>query len=180
MPPRLHSPEYSYWLMPCEPLKSELRAIIDRLAAEWKAEAFDPHVTIYGGPSSDAETHLIGRQIAEKYGPIELAVQGLRHSDMFTKTFFIQFAESDVLRRMSTDIKNAAAEKADYELNPHLSLLYQNITEAGLRALCNEVAVPKGIYRFNALRVIHTETPVEDTRAIKEWRSVFDAGLKEE
>jgi hypothetical protein len=44
--------EYSFWLMPSEPLRKQLCAVIRALASEFDAPRFDPHVTIYHGLSS--------------------------------------------------------------------------------------------------------------------------------
>jgi hypothetical protein len=92
--------EFTLWLMPREPLRSTLRAIIRRLAADLDAVEFDPHVTVFCGPSTEAEAATIARAIAAQFGPVEMIADRLDYTDSYTKTLFVQFEESTIARRM--------------------------------------------------------------------------------
>ena len=45
--------EFTLWLIPCEPLRRTLHALICRLAADLDAVEFEPHVTLFCGPSNE-------------------------------------------------------------------------------------------------------------------------------
>ena len=170
--------EYTLWLTPAEPLRSTLRSTIQQLAASLDAVEFEPHVTVSCGKSNDAEARVIVDRIARQFGPIELAVDGLEYTDRYTKTLFVQFRESARLRRMAETTAASYALPSSYTLNPHLSLIYKTLSEATQRTLCATIQVPEGPYRFDAVRMIETELPIEDAGPVRRWRLVCEAELK--
>jgi 2'-5' RNA ligase len=171
--------EHSFWLLPAEPLKEQLRAIVRQLAKEYDAVDFEPHVTIYCGPFDDDQARTIMHGVASLYSPVELIPVKLEHTSEYTKTLFIQFQESDVVRRMSDAIKDRHARPADYVLNPHLSVLYKTMPLAMLAGICQTFDVPKGPYVFDRLRAIETELPLTRPDQIKRWRTVFECALRQ-
>jgi hypothetical protein len=169
--------EHSFWLLPAEPLKRQLRSIIQQLAKKYDAIDFEPHVTISCGPSDDDQTHTIARGIASLFSPVELTPMKLDYTSEYTKTLCIQFQESEVVRRMFDAIKDRSAQPLNYVLNPHLSLLYKTMPVATQAELSRTVDVPKGIYFFDRLRAIETEIPLTQPKQIKIWRTVFECAL---
>ena len=78
---------------------------------------------------ADAEVHKLASQIAKTFKPFEMQALHLAQSAQLHKTFYVQFEESPALRRIMQTLHDGVAVKADYELNPHLSMLYQFIDE---------------------------------------------------
>ena len=169
--------EHCFWLLPAEPLKGQLRSIVQQLAKKYDAIDFEPHVTISSGPSGDDQTHAIARRAASLYSHVELIPVKLEHTSEYTKTLFIQFQESSIVRHMSDAIKDRHAGPVNYVLNPHLSLLYKTMPLAMLAGICQTFDVPKGIYVFDRLRAIETEIPLTEPDQIKRWRTVFECTL---
>lgn len=174
--PALHT-EHSFWLLPAEPLRTALHLMIQQLAKKYDAVDFEPHVTISCGPSNDVQTEMIARVIASLTSPVKLTPAVLGYSSEYTKTLFIQFQESEVLRRMSDGIKQRSAKPSDYLLNPHLSLLYKTMPAAMQAEACRTLEIPKGTYLFDRLRAVQTEIPLEEPEQIKRWRVVFECPL---
>ncbi|HEY4846972.1 MAG TPA: hypothetical protein VIH87_04045 [Methylocella sp.] len=169
--------EHSFWLLPAEPLKGRLRSIVQQLANKYEAIEFEPHVTVSCGPSDDAQTHIIALEVASLYSHVELIPLKLEHTSEYTKTLFIQFQESGVVRHMSGAIKDRHARPVNYVLNPHLSLLYKTMPLAMLAGICQALDVPKRPYVFDRLRAIETEIPLTGPDQIKRWRPVFECPL---
>ena len=169
--------EHSFWLLPAEPHKGQLRSIVQQLAKKYDAIDFEPHVTISCGPSDDDQTHIIARGVARLYSHVELIPVKLEHTSEYTKTLFIQFQESEVVRRMSDAIKDRSARPVNYVFNPHLSLLYKTMPVAKQAEICRTLDVPKGIYFFDRLRAIETEIPLTQPEQIKKWRTVIECTL---
>ena len=171
--------EYTLWVTPAEPLKSTLKAAITKLYREFDAVDFDPHVTIYAGRSNDEEALRLGKMISETFPPITLRAVRLEQSDALTKTFYVQFEESAGLRRMTDMLRSHSAQPSDYELNPHLSLLYQLfIDETVRKELCNRTDVaPIGDYRFDGLTIYEMDIPLRDLNPIRTWRKVSEFKL---
>jgi hypothetical protein len=169
--------EHSFWLLPAEPLKRQLRSIVQQLAKKYDGIDFEPHVTISSGPSDDDQTHAIARGAASLYSHVELRPVKLDYTSVYTKTLFIQFQESAIVRHISDAIKDRNAWPVNYVLNPHLSLLYKTMPLAMLAGICQTFDVPKGPCVFDRLRAIETEIPLTEPDQIKRWRTVFECPL---
>src|SRR3974390_1605721 len=92
--------EFTLWLTPGEPHRTLLRSTISQLAARFDAVEFEPHVTVFCGPSPDAEARAGARMIARQSPPIELTADRLCQTERYTKTLFVQFQESAAVQRM--------------------------------------------------------------------------------
>jgi 2'-5' RNA ligase len=169
--------ELSLWLTPREPLRSVLRATIRELAVQYDAVEFEPHVTVFCGPSTDDESRAIVRRIAGQFPPVELTGDRLDHSELYTKTLFVQFRHSAVLWQVFRTAAAHCSQPANYVLNPHLSLLYKKLPTVTLNTLSETLDVPMGGYAFDRVRVIETELPIEDDGPVRRWRTVCDEQL---
>ena len=169
--------EFTLWLTPRDPRRSLLRSTIHRLAEELDAVEFEPHVTVYCGQSTEEEASAIARRVATGFGPLELTAVRLDHTERYTKTLFVQFEESTLLREIFEVVAASYALQSDYVLNPHLSLLYKKLPANERRKLCQSLDVPMGNYRFDRVRMIETELPIEDDGPVRRWRVVCDQPL---
>jgi hypothetical protein len=176
MQPDSHT-QYSFWLVPAEPLNRQLSAIIRQLAGQFDAVYFEPHVTIYSGILNDAEAAALATRVAGQFTPLELTALRLDHTDSYTKTLFMRLGDAGTARRMFEAIKQASAQPSDYVLDPHLSLLYKQLAPSTQAELCQTLAVPRGNYLFDRLRVIETEIPLSLPEQIRRWRTVYDGAL---
>jgi 2'-5' RNA ligase len=169
--------EFTLWITPSEPLGLLLRSITRGLAARFDAVEFEPHVTVFCGPSTDEEARAVARRIASQFAPIELTADRLDHSERFTKTLFVQLHESARLRRMFEVASASFSRRSDYVLIPHLSLLYRKHPAAERRKLCDSLDLPMGQYGFDRIRMVETELPIEDDGPIRHWRELCDEQL---
>ena len=171
--------EFTLWLTPREPLREVLRSTIREFAARQHAIDFEPHVTVFCAPSTDGESRAVARHIAAQFPPIELTAIRVDHSELFTKTLFVQFEESVLLRRIFETAAAGCSRPSRYVLNPHLSLLYKKLPATRRKTLLQTLDVPMGGYSFDRVRVIETELPIEDDGPIRRWRIVCDEPLLE-
>jgi len=132
----------AYWLIPSEPEHSFFQQIINDVARRYDAPVFEPHVTIHvGADRADAAKNALGDATRE-CKLIGLTPFGIDQSDEFIKTLFVQFAMSAELRKINNVIRQAANDSAQYELKPHLSLLYKKMETAAQRELTASINVP--------------------------------------
>jgi 2'-5' RNA ligase len=169
--------EYCFWLVPAEPLKAQLTAIIEKFVTEQDAVSFTPHVTLYVGPSNDDEARGIAARLLSRQAPVTLKYEKLDATPFFYKTLFVQFAESAEARKLSEAIRAACAMPSTYTLNPHLSLMYKKIHAALQAQLCRTLDVPKGVYTFDRLCVTKTGKG-ENKETVRRWRTVYNEALK--
>jgi 2'-5' RNA ligase len=167
----------SYWLMPAGPDRETLSQVIRELAARYDAPMFDPHVTIYSGPlqESDAVPEIVS-ETAAAFSSFALSTTGIAHSEQFTKTLFIELAGNDVLTRLSRRLKQEMSTQNEYELKPHLSLIYAALPTQAREQLEHELRIPQRI-RFDSIRAIrHQRTTTR--RDVEAWETVGEAQLR--
>lgn len=167
----------AYWLIPAEPARSFFQRLINELAQQYDAPAFEPHVTIRVGPNySDAAEKALSKT-AREWQPIYLKPVRIGHSDEFIKTLFVQFAPNRRVRRINETIRDAAKDSSRYDLKPHLSLLYKTMPAATRRNLAASIAVPYSDISFDAVKAVRCVSPTETRVDVEAWRVLASAKL---
>jgi 2'-5' RNA ligase len=162
----------AYWLIPSEPAHSFFQRIINDLARRYDAPVFEPHVTIHvGADRADAAENALG-EAARECKPIGLTPLGIDQSDEFIKTLFVQFAMSSELRKDNDMIREAANDSFQYELKPHLSLIYENMEAAARRELATSINVPFSEVTFDAIKAVRCVSPTRSRADVEAWRVV--------
>ena len=167
----------AYWLIPSEPAHSFFQRIINDLAHRYDAPVFDPHVTIHvRADGADAAKNALG-DAARECKLIGLTPLGIDQSDEFIKTLFVHFAISAELRKTNDMIREAANDSLQYELNPHLSLLYKNLAAPTRRELAASINVPLSEVTFDAIKAVRCVSPTKSGADVKAWRVLAAASL---
>jgi len=162
----------AYWLIPAGPAYSFFQGIINDLARRYDAPVFEPHVTIH------VDANLVGgaeealSSAANECQPIELKVGDVGHSDVFTKTLYVEFALSSKMRRLNRVIRDVAHDASGYELKPHLSLLYKTVSIAARCELAASINVPFSEAAFDRLKAVRCVSPTQSRVDVEAWRVV--------
>jgi 2'-5' RNA ligase len=167
----------AYWLIPSEPAHSFFQRVINDLARRYDAPVFEPHVTVHvGADCADAAENALADAACE-CKLIELTPLGIDQSDEFIKTLFVQFAMSAELRKINNVIREAANDSAQYELKPHLSLLYKKMRAAARRELAASINVPFSEVTFDSIKAVRCVSPTESRADVDSWRVLGAASL---
>jgi len=167
----------AYWLIPSEPEHSFFQRIINDLARRCDAPVFEPHVTIHvGADHADAAENALGHA-ARECKLIGLTPLGIDQSDEFIKTLFVRFAMSAGLRQINDIIRQAANDLSQYELKPHLSLLYKNLAATTRRELAASINLPLSEVTFDAIKAVRCVSPTESGADVEAWHIVAAASL---
>src|ERR1700731_2516080 len=118
----------AYWLEPAQAARDFFAAAIAELAARFDAPLFEPHVTVYAGRKGDENPEEMLRGALANCEPFRLSVRDIQCSDEFTKTVFVQFEPSPELLRLNRALQQGSTLHDEYQLNPHLSLIYKEMT----------------------------------------------------
>src|SRR5262245_53033839 len=97
---------FSIWLMPQRSDYVDMASLIAGLNEIYGTSKFEPHLTLYSGVGTDRDS--LRRAVAEQLAglePITLKVDGVRASEEFFKTLFIEFEDSPVLNDLFRNIK---------------------------------------------------------------------------
>lgn len=160
----------AYWLIPAEPARSFFQGMINDLARRYDAPPFEPHVTVHVGSNrADAVDSPI-LQARDACKLIKLKALEIGHSSEFIKTLFVQFALNAELRQLNEMIRNAAQDSSQYELKPHLSLLYKEMLPAARRELASSINVPFREVNFDALKAVCCISPMRSRSDVEAWR----------
>lgn len=162
----------AYWLIPSEPARGFFQRIINDLARRYDAPVFEPHVTIhFGADHADAARNAL-RDAARQCKLIEMTPLGIDQSEEFIKTLFVQFAMSAELRQINDIIRGAMNDSSQYELKPHLSLLYKNLAAATRSKLAASITVPFSEISFDSLQAIRCVSPTKSRADVEAWRVI--------
>ena len=167
----------AYWLIPSEPAHSFFQQIINDLARRCDAPVFEPHLTIHvGADRADPAENALGGA-ARECKAIGLTPLGIDQSDEFIKTLFVQFAMSAELRKINNVIREAANDSAQYELKPHLSLLYKKMEAAARRELAASINVAFSEVTFDAIKAVRCVSPTQSRADVEAWHVVWAQAL---
>ena len=162
----------AYWLIPAEPAHSFFQRIIDDLARRYDAPVFEPHVTVYVGADRVDSAPQALAKCTRECKPVTLKPLGMQQSDEFIKTLFVQFAFNAELRKMNEIIRDAAQDSSQYQLKPHLSLLYKQMDAAARRDLAASMVVPFSEIAFSSIKAVRCVSPTQSRADVEAWRVV--------
>jgi 2'-5' RNA ligase len=161
----------AYWLIPAEPARSFFAAMIGDPARRYNAPVFEPHMTVHVSfDLVDAEKLIT--KVARSCRPVQAEVLKVRQSPEFIKTFFVELALNSKLQRLNEMIRDAAQKSSDYELKPHLSLLYKTMSIQGRRQLVQSIKIPFLEVIFDSIQVIRCVAPTRSRADVEGWRVV--------
>jgi 2'-5' RNA ligase len=170
----------SFWLIPSEEDRGFFQKIIDTLSLEYDAPSFTPHVTIYSGEYAPDESpaELI-EKVTQEVQPFSLKVDKLLYTDEFTKTLFVQFKSSEILSKISQNLQSSSKNSSNFELNPHLSLIYKQMSEETKKNLTTSLTLPKSEVFFDEVRAISTPERVQKREDVESWKVIFIKKLQQ-
>ena len=160
----------TYWLIPAEPARSFCASIIAELAARFDAPLFEPHVTIYAGGKGGENAEEVLNQALDGTRSIRLSVRDIQSSDEFTKTVFVQFEPSRALSELCRTFQQASALPDEYQLNPHLSLIYKKMTLSEKMDAVESVILPFTEVLFESAKAIISPARIESREDVEAWR----------
>jgi hypothetical protein len=129
----------SLWLVPEEPERARLEALIRALAQRLGTPPFAPHVTLLGGIGLAApEARERARELARGPGSLALQLTHAAHADEFYRCVVLEALPSDALLRAHEAARQALGGGPG-SYRPHLSLVYGRLPAAFREALVGEV-----------------------------------------
>jgi 2'-5' RNA ligase len=167
----------AYWLIPTEPARSFFQSLLTDLAQRYNAPQFEPHVTIHVGADCTETVDGVLSKAARNCERIVLRVLQVNGSSEFIKTLFVQFALNTQLQQLNQSIRTAALDSSDYQLNPHLSLLYKRISIRDRHLLTHSIEVPYPKVTFASLKAVRCISPTQSRADVEAWRVVAEKDL---
>jgi 2'-5' RNA ligase len=167
----------AYWLIPAEPARSFFQSLINDLAQRYNAPVFEPHMTVHVGVNCTDTIDGVLSEVAEDWERIALQALKVSGSSEFIKTLFVQFAMNAQLHQLNQSIRAAARDSSDYQVNPHLSLLYKRISIQDRRLLVRSIKVTFSEVTFDSLKAVRCVSPTQSRTDVEAWRVVAERPL---
>jgi hypothetical protein len=167
----------TYWLCPAEPERNQFARLIGDLAVRFDAPAFEPHVTIHVTSAERENPETVLDQTVKGRRPYLLSVRGLDYSDKYTKTLFVQLVPDTELAQFSEDLRRASASPGDYQLNPHISLLYKTMDEETKRQLAASIILPFAAVSFSRVKAVLSPAEIKSRADVEAWRVIAECSL---
>ena len=112
------------WVIPPEPVFSDVKNTIERLASTYQAPKFEPHMTVLGNIEKDfSEIEEKVRELTKNLEKLVLTLGPVSFSTTYFQSVFIRVSSSARLMQLNLDIKKLFDRENDVFM-PHMSLLY--------------------------------------------------------
>jgi hypothetical protein len=161
----------AYWLIPAGPARSFFEKTIIDLARRYSAPVFEPHMTVYVGSDRVEAEEVIAKAVSG-CRLIQAKVVKCCESDEFIKTLFVQFAPDRKLQQLNETLRDAAQDSSDYQLNPHLSVLYKKMSILARRELVDSIRLPFSEVTFESIKAVRCASPTQNRADVEAWRVV--------
>jgi len=160
------------WLIPAEPARSYFASLIRDLAARFDAPIFEPHLTIYVTKAEFGNAGELLQRALTGGKPYRLAITGIDFSEEFTKTLFVQFQSNEELTALS-----ASLFQNEYQLNPHLSLIYKTMPCETKSEIATSLSLPFDEVLFDSVKAVISPAQIKSREDVEAWRVVAPQSL---
>ena len=117
---------YSIWVIPPEPIFSQLARIIYGLSQKYISPIFEPHMTLLGNINNELpEIERKVKELATHVDKLELSFGSISFSTTYFQSVFVRVNSTAKLMQLNLDAKEIFSMENDVFM-PHISLLYGN------------------------------------------------------
>jgi hypothetical protein len=169
----------AYWVVPAEPARNFFASTIAELASRFDAPLFEPHVTVYVTRKGDENPEDVLSSALADCEPLRLSVRDIQCSDEFTKTVLVQFEPSPSLLRLCGALQQASGSHDEYQLDPHVSLIYKKMTQDARIDVATSVRLPFTEVLFDSVKAVVCPTPIRSREDVEAWCVVAAQTLTE-
>ena len=167
----------AFWLMPAREEREFFKALIDLLCVRFDAPEFEPHITLFAGADLEPERAVQVLHELPVGQAIKLSIARISFSDEFTKTLFTEFRSSAKAAALSSAIRTATGSKSDYQLSPHLSLVYKDLPSRQKAEVARSLAMPFEITTCDAIKVITGNAATSGPEDVASWNTLAERRL---
>lgn len=117
---------YSIWVIPPEPIFSQLKNTIDELSRKYNGPVFESHMTLLGNINNELpEIEQKVKELATHVDKLELSFGSVSFSTTYFQSVFVRVNSTAELMQLNLNAKEIFSMGNDVFM-PHISLLYGN------------------------------------------------------
>ena len=171
-------PRVAIWLVPKQPERELLQALIADLADRFCAPRFIPHATIYSCHRSSSQTELaVTAALARHCPPLTLSTSGIAFRNRLTRAFFIRLSSDKTLQWLRKSLQNELTQTPADDFEPHVSLLYQLLPVTDRAQLAEEIRLPFDEIRFDQLWAVAVPETINAAENLTGWQTLLTCRL---
>jgi putative hydrolase of the HAD superfamily len=172
-------PRVAFWLVPHRRERAALQSLINELARHFSAPVFVPHVTVYSCRRTPAQRELaVMAALAGTSRPVVTRPTELACSGRLTQTLFARLADNPAVDGLYRALHAEVPLPSDYQLNPHLSLLYQRLAAATRDTLVRETALCLSEIRLDSLWAVAIPEQLMTLEDLRDWQPLLISRLE--
>lgn len=170
---------FSLWIVPNRINYHYFEKIINDLSYQFNAPNFQPHVTVYTGICTEKENlkEVILRSIS-MYQNITLNIKGIGCSNNFFRSLYVDFGIDPILLTINKSISERMKYKEHYELQPHLSLMYNNMTMRKKLLVKKNIKLQEKYVTFDSIRVVVPGNLTKGWTDVAKWKTIVNMTFK--
>ncbi len=169
----MQSKGHTLWLMPTGQAYQKFSNLIKKLAEEYNAPVFIPHVTLLGDfMQPEEECIKLTKQLVSGQKPFTIEMEQIDYEDYFFRTLFVRAKKTPELLFLNTRAKEIFQMNGALEYMPHLSLLYGTFPIEIKEKIIREIGRDQSIkFEINSVHLLKGGE-------IEDWRIVGKFPLK--
>ena len=165
--------QISYWLMPSAKDRDYLKAIIMQLARDYDTPVFEPHMTLFSTEEKNLDKPKeIINNLSNSFSYCSLRTEKLDYSDSYTKTLYLNLEKTNELDLLFKRIKKLSKPKQDYNLSPHISLLYLNTKLSKKKSIASKLKIETELVQFSEIAAVLMDQKNEVKDDILKWQII--------
>ncbi len=153
-PPRSSRP-FSAWLIPTAYQRDALFEIISDLSTQYGSPCFQPHLTIgCGSLARPEQLGKIAEEACDSISPLTLPVKGIEHSSFYYKCVYLALESNPELALCFRKLAALPDTPLDFELQPHISLIYREISLEVRQKLVDQIKLDFETVVFDGIQFV--------------------------
>ena len=162
---------FAFWLVPEQTSHEKLSRTVNSLAARHHSPTFEPHLTLYFGAYKVPGSPLdIAHVLSQKTQPVTVQVAGLKQTGFIFKSLFIQISPNLQLTSMVETVTQRIQPPSDFQLDPHLSLMYADLSQQQKQAIIDDLTLDFDEIIFDSLKLVTPNPLTQDWGDIAGWQ----------
>ena len=161
---------YSIWLVPQKKDGEYLTDVIKNLAKKFDSPVFGPHISVYDATIEKEQLIKILKDCTLGMRPFNLQVDKLNYTDHIFKTVFAEIEEDEILNNLYERLKNALKNFGEYEMKPHISLIYKKMPSQEKVEIIKSLNI-KTEFTFGSLAAVFPDNETMDWYDVPSWKT---------
>lgn len=165
-------PQYVIWLLFEKKDSKYLSEKISNLSRNYHFPFFLPHITVYGLIKLNLdEIQKYVKKSVFNVKQFSVYKKSINHSEEFWKSVFITLKNNNELTLINKKLTNNLKKISDYKFEPHISILYKDLSNSERKKLVNQIKIKNG-FLINKIAIL------KYSNKIKNWDLVYKKFLK--